>query len=70
MAQRLGSVLLSLGLVCVAACQPQATVPATTRSPLAGQTVELVIPTDLSLRDHWEPLLQEWHAQRTRPESA
>ncbi len=63
MARRLGSVLLSLGLVCVAACQPQAQTPKTNGLPLAGQTVELVIPTDLSLRDHWEPLLQEWHAQ-------
>lgn len=50
-------------LCLIAGCQPQAKEPVPQALPLAGQTVELIAPADLDLKDHWEPLLQEWRAQ-------
>ena len=45
---------------CLAGCRPEApTAPKTL--PLEDQTVELLVPADLALRETWEPLLQEWH---------
>jgi ABC-type glycerol-3-phosphate transport system substrate-binding protein len=45
------------------ACQSASTPTQSTVLPLAGQTVEIIAPADLALREHWEPLLQEWRAQ-------
>ena len=48
-------------LFALAGCQTSAP-PPPPALPLAGQTVRLVVPADLALKDLWEPLLQEWQA--------
>jgi ABC-type glycerol-3-phosphate transport system substrate-binding protein len=55
--------VIGLGILPLSACQTEPAGPLSEERPLAGQTVELLAPDDLVLRDLWEPLLQEWQAQ-------
>lgn len=63
MSRSLVGILACCGLLVLPACQSASTPTQSTELPLAGQTVQVVAPADLALRDHWEPLLQEWRAQ-------
>lgn len=47
----------------LAGCQPSAQKSVPASLPLTGQTVEVIVPASLGLKDQWEPLLQEWRAQ-------
>jgi ABC-type glycerol-3-phosphate transport system substrate-binding protein len=49
-------------LVLLAGCQPKPSITEPAALPLAGQTVEIVSPAGLSVKEIWEPLLQEWQA--------
>lgn len=56
--------LMLLLLLCTAAGCPTNTGTAPPAElPLAGQTVEIVAPSDLALQEAWQPLIAEWKAQ-------
>jgi ABC-type glycerol-3-phosphate transport system substrate-binding protein len=62
MEDRVGMFWCSVALICLAGCPSPSSAPPPVELPLRGQTVEIVVPADLALRDLWEPLVQEWHA--------
>jgi ABC-type glycerol-3-phosphate transport system substrate-binding protein len=52
-----------LALCGLAGCPSDTADQPTTELPLVGQTVEVVAPADLALKDLWQPLIAEWKAQ-------
>ncbi len=54
--------ILSCLWIGMTGCRPKQSVTPV-ELPLQGQTVELVVPVELSLPELWQPLIDEWRAQ-------